>query len=107
MLRRFFSAAEEASPEEVQKALEAGEPCVVLDVRDQDEWEAGHVPGSMWIPLDQLQLRLDELPKDKMIYALCHSGGRSALAVKLLTAQGYQAKNVSGGILQWKETLES
>lgn len=107
MLRRLFGGADGASPEEVQRAVEAGEPCVVLDVRDRDEWEAGHVPGSVWIPLDQLAERMGELPKEKMIYALCHSGARSALAVRLLTAQGYRAKNVTGGILKWEGKLES
>jgi|LSQX01.1.fsa_nt_gb rhodanese-related sulfurtransferase len=106
MLSWLFGAAGGATPEDVQRALAAGEACIVLDVRDRDEWEAGHVPGAVWIPLDELPQRFRELPEDKMVYAICRSGARSARAVRFLTAQGYKAKNVIGGMEQWKGELE-
>jgi rhodanese-related sulfurtransferase/molybdopterin-guanine dinucleotide biosynthesis protein A len=75
----------------------------VLDVRQPDEYEAGHVPGAVLVPLDQLGARIDEVPKDRHLYVVCRSGGRSATAVGALTAAGYEATNVAGGTLAWIE----
>lgn len=103
---RARAGVEKVSAEEVLRALEAGDACIVLDVRDADEYAEGHVPGSVCIPLSELNERLSELPKEKTIYAICHSGARSAVAVRLLKAHGYQAKNISGGIMHWSDALE-
>lgn len=105
--RRALGGAAQITPGEVQELLEKGESCVVLDVREEDEYSEGHVPGSVWIPLAELQQRMNELPKDQPIYALCHSGARSAMATRLLNAQGYQAKNIAGGIIKWTGELEA
>lgn len=79
----------------------------VLDVRQPDEYEDGHVPGAVLVPLDQLESRLDEVPKDEHLYVICKSGGRSAAAVSLLTQAGYQATNVAGGTMGWIEAGHS
>ena len=73
----------------------------VLDVRQPDEYEAGHVPGAVLVPLDQLPGRLAEIPRDEHLYVICRSGGRSAAAVEALTGAGYTATNVAGGTLAW------
>ena len=75
----------------------------VLDVRQPDEYEAGHVPGAVLIPLDQLPARQGELPTDQELLVICKGGGRSAAAVEALTAAGYQATNIAGGTMAWIE----
>lgn len=75
----------------------------VLDVRQPDEYEAGHVPGAVLVPLDQLGSRLGEIPRDEHLYVICKSGGRSAAAVEALTRAGYSATNVAGGTMAWIE----
>lgn len=73
----------------------------LLDVRQPDEYETGHVPGAVLIPLDQLPARQDEVPADQEVLVICRSGGRSAAAVEALNRAGYRATNVAGGTLAW------
>ncbi len=71
---------------------------ILLDVRTCEEFELGAIPCSINIPVDELRTRLDELPKDKMIFIYCAVGLRGYLALKILTAHGFsQVKNLSGG----------
>ena len=77
------------------------EGAYVLDVRQPDEYEAGHVPGAVLVPLDQLEARLEEVPSDRPLLVICKSGGRSAAAVQALTGAGYDATNVAGGTMAW------
>ncbi|MGW2249492.1 rhodanese-like domain-containing protein [Kitasatospora sp. NPDC001660] len=74
---------------------------VLLDVREQDEWDAGHVDGALHIPLGQVIARLGELPDEKL-YVLCRVGGRSAQVVQYLVQQGRDAVNVDGGMYAWE-----
>ena len=69
----------------------------LLDVREIDEWAAGHVPDATHIPLGQLGARTAELPADQQIYVICRSGVRSARAAQALNGAGWQAVNVGGG----------
>jgi rhodanese-related sulfurtransferase len=73
----------------------------VLDVRQPDEYEAGHVPGARLIPLDQLEARHQEVPTDREVYVVCHLGGRSAAATQALKGAGYRVVNVAGGTQAW------
>jgi rhodanese-related sulfurtransferase len=73
----------------------------LLDVREDDEWQAGHVAGAQHIPLGQLKDRLGELPKGQRIVAICRSGSRSATAVRGLRQLGYDAENLDGGVTAW------
>ncbi len=75
----------------------------ILDVREQDEWDAGHIPNAVHIPLGELPLRLDELDADADYQVICLRGGRSAQAVQWLTGQGYSVVNVAGGMDAWAE----
>lgn len=77
---------------------------VLLDVREQDEWDAGHAPGAVHIPLGDLPSRLAELPDDVTpLPVVCRSGGRSSRAVQWLEQQGYDVVNVDGGMKAWDE----
>jgi rhodanese-related sulfurtransferase len=74
----------------------------LLDVREDDEWSAGHVPGATHIPLGQLGGRTSELPgSPETIYVICRSGMRSARAALALNRAGWQAVNVAGGMHDW------
>ncbi|MET8541419.1 rhodanese-like domain-containing protein [Kitasatospora sp. NPDC004799] len=73
----------------------------LLDVREQDEWDAGHVDGALHIPIGEVIARLGELPDEKL-YVLCRVGGRSAQVVQYLVQQGRDAVNVDGGMYAWQ-----
>jgi rhodanese-related sulfurtransferase len=85
--------------------LPSGEEYVLLDVREQDEWAAGHAPSAVHIPLGDLPSRaaeLTELADDRPVYVVCRTGGRSARATAWLNAAGVvDAVNVAGGMKSW------
>lgn len=74
---------------------------VLLDVREQEEWDRGHAPDAVHIPLGELERRLDELPRSQPLVVTCRSGGRSSRAVTFLREKGYDAYNLDGGMLEW------
>jgi rhodanese-related sulfurtransferase len=76
---------------------------VVLDVREDDEWRAGHISGAVHIPLMQVPQRVSDLPSDRQILVVCKAGGRSAKATAVLQQQGYDAVNLAGGMLAWEQ----
>ncbi len=76
----------------------AGTEAVIVDVREPMEFAAAHLPQAMNIPLGQLRNRLDEIPKDKEIWCHCGVGQRSNVAVRILRENGYNAKNLTGGL---------
>ncbi len=75
----------------------------LIDVREDDEWVAGHAERAQHLPLTQLAERLDELPADDPVYLICRSGGRSARATAWLNQNGFTATNVAGGMGEWQE----
>ena len=86
----------------VEKAMkELSEGVILVDVREQDEWDAGHAPGATFLPLSALQERVSELPRDSRLLIVCHSGGRSLRAVNFLRSEGLDAVNVEGGMSAW------
>ncbi len=76
---------------------------LILDVREDYEWAAGHAEDAVHIPLDQLPTRLEDLDPDQDVYVICRTGGRSFRAAQWLTGQGYTAINVAGGMDMWLE----
>jgi rhodanese-related sulfurtransferase len=79
---------------------------VILDVREDDEWAAGHAPGAIHIPLGDLPSRLAEVAKAGegagSVAVTCRGGGRSSRAVAWLTQQGYDVANLEGGMKAWQ-----
>lgn len=89
----------EVSLDELDKARSDGDP--VVDVRDSEEYAEGHVPGARLIPLGVVLLRVHELPKDRPVYVICQSGGRSMQAAESLIQSGIDARSVAGGTGAW------
>ncbi|MEW5990949.1 MAG: rhodanese-like domain-containing protein [Chloroflexota bacterium] len=74
----------------------------VLDVREPDEWAAGHIPGATLIPLGELATRIGELPRDLSIVVVCRSGNRSAQGRDILLSAGFPAvTSLDGGMADW------
>jgi rhodanese-related sulfurtransferase len=73
----------------------------VVDVREHGEWQAGHIDGSLHIPLHELPARVTELPEGQLL-VVCKVGGRSAQAVGYLSQYGHEAVNLDGGLLDWE-----
>jgi len=87
-----------------QALITSNKPIFILDVRQQDEYDAGHVDKAVLIPLNVLPDRYNELPKDRPIVVYCRSGARSARAVAFLRANGFaNAFSLSGGFAGWTE----
>jgi rhodanese-related sulfurtransferase len=77
---------------------------VLVDVREQSEWDEGRVGGSRLIPLGEVVARVSEIPTDGPVYVICRSGVRSAEACAYLRTQGIDAFNVTGGVLAWLDS---
>jgi rhodanese-related sulfurtransferase len=90
-------------PGQVREVAAAAVPdgAWLLDVREDDEWEAGYAPGARHIPLGELGARSAEVPQDQIVYVICRSGVRSARAAQALAAAGWEAVNVAGGMQDW------
>ncbi|MBB6122030.1 rhodanese-like domain-containing protein [Nocardiopsis algeriensis] len=81
---------------------EVPEDGYLLDVREDDEWSAGHAPRAVHVPLGRLDERADDIPRDRKVYVVCRAGGRSAQAAAALNRAGWDAVNVSGGMQAWE-----
>jgi rhodanese-related sulfurtransferase len=91
---------DEITVEQAKDKKDAG--AVLLDVREQREWNEAHIDGARLIPLGQLESRLSEVPRDKEIVVVCRSGGRSAAGRDVLKKAGFkQVTSMSGGMKAW------
>lgn len=78
----------------------------IIDVREADEFAAGHIPGAVSMPLSGLEQEFEPLKKDKEYHVICLSGGRSSMACDFLGNQGYDVVNVMGGMSAWRGDIE-
>lgn len=91
----------EVTPTEAQERSE-GPAGVIIDVRESDELEQVSLDGAIHIPLGELQNRLEEVPKDRDVFMLCHVGQRSAMATQFLRQLGHdRVWNIKGGMIGW------
>jgi rhodanese-related sulfurtransferase len=89
-------------PEITVIEAEAGaEHSVLLDVRNANEWDAGHAPGAIFVPLAELEGARFQLPINRRIACICRTGQRSARAAAQLKDWGFDAVNVAGGMRAW------
>jgi rhodanese-related sulfurtransferase len=90
----------EINAEQAYQKYQAG--AFLLDVRTQKEWNEYHAPNTTLIPLDQLQARMSEIPRDKEIVVICRSGSRSQEGRDLLLSGGFtQVTSMAGGLKEW------
>lgn len=80
---------------------EVADDAFVLDVREDDEWAAGHIDGALHIPMGELLDRLHDVPSDEHVVAVCRSGARSAQVTAYLAQQGTSVRNLTGGMQAW------
>ena len=92
-------AVTDIDPSEADALVTSG--ALLLDVREDDEWSAGHAPAAVHVPMGQVVDRLSELPTDRMIVCLCRVGGRSGSVALHLAGLGYDVRNVAGGMQAW------
>jgi rhodanese-related sulfurtransferase len=92
--------APEVSATEVAAGL-ASDELVAVDVREPQEWAAGHISGAVWIPMGEIAARVVELPSDRRLAIVCRSGARSEMVADAFHAAGYDAVNMAGGMLAW------
>lgn len=92
-----MSAPEVAAGDAIARV--AGGDAVLIDVREQGEWDRGHSPAARLVPMSAIQSRVDELPTDQPLYIVCHSGIRSAQVADALDRAGFDASSVAGGMI--------
>jgi rhodanese-related sulfurtransferase len=78
-----------------------GPAVVLLDVREDDEWRRGHAPGAQHIPMGDVPARMAEIDADAELFVICLAGGRSQRVAQYLARNGYEAANITGGMLAW------
>jgi len=97
------------TPKEAKEIMDSREGCIILDVREQEEFDQGHVPGAILIPYTKIEDQAEEhLPrKDQLILVYCRSGRRSKIAAEALAELGYTNIKEFGGILDWPYEVEA
>jgi rhodanese-related sulfurtransferase len=83
---------------------EVGDSAYLLDVREPDEWAAGHAPGAHHLPMMEVPARIAEIPEDGDVVVVCRSGGRSAQVTAYLMQHGWDnVRNLAGGMGAWQD----
>jgi len=80
----------------------SGEGALLLDVREDDEWDAGHAPDAVHLAMGQVADRMHEIPLDRTVVCVCRVGGRSGTVAHALLAAGYDVRNLGGGMVAWE-----
>jgi len=106
-LNRLFGGASSAGHPLVSPAdyktryVEDAAPHTLVDVRTAEEFSAGYIPGAINVSLQELQQKMNCIPKDKPVIVYCRSGNRSAFAANMLMQAGYTEVYDLGGIIEW------
>lgn len=86
---------------ELEQQMKKG-PIHVLDVREEEEFEEGHIPGAILTPISEFMNHIHKVEKDKHYFVVCYSGARSQVVAEYLGKQGYQVTNVMGGMSTYR-----
>ena len=99
---------EQITAEEAKKIMDSGEEHIILDTREQDEYDNGHIAGAILIPYTEIENKAEEMlpDKDKLILVYCRSGRRSKIAAESLSKLGYTNVKEFGGIIDWPYEVE-
>ena len=99
---------EQITAEDAKKIMDSGEEHIILDTREQDEFDEGHIPGAILIPYTEIENKAEEMlpDKDKLILVYCRSGRRSKIAAENLAKLGYTNVKEFGGIIDWPYEIE-
>ncbi len=99
---------EQITAEEAKKIMDSGEERIILDTREQDECDGGHIPGAILIPYTEIENNAEEMLPDKnaQILVYCRSGRRSKIAAEALAKLGYTNVKEFGGIIDWQYDVE-
>ncbi|NOU93606.1 rhodanese-like domain-containing protein [Paenibacillus sp. LMG 31456] len=96
----------EQQPQDVLDRINRKENVTIIDVREPDEWETGHIPGAKHIPLGQIARALNEVDRKQEAVIVCRSGNRSSQACEFLSSMGYNVINMLGGMSKWSGDME-
>jgi rhodanese-related sulfurtransferase len=99
LLSRLFPSRPKVGPAEARDLQAQG--AILLDVREDAEWQAGHAPKARHIPLRRLPARLRDVPANRTVITICRSGHRSAQAAAMLARDGRDVVNLAGGMHAW------
>jgi len=99
---------EQITAEEAKKIMDSGEEHIILDAREQDEFNGGHIPSAILIPYTEIENMAEKMitDKDKLILVYCRSGRRSKIAAESLAKLGYTNVKEFGGIIDWQYEVE-
>ena len=94
---------EQITPEEAKNIMDLGEEHIILDTREQEEFDDGHIPNAILIPYTEIENKAEEMlpDKEKLILVYCRSGRRSKIAAENLVKLGYTNVKEFGGIIDW------
>ena len=100
---------QQITPKEAKEIMDGGESHTILDVRDQEEFDEGHIPGAMLLPYTEIESKAEKFLPDKnaQILVYCRSGRRSKIAAESLVALGYTNVKEFGGIIDWPYETEN
>jgi rhodanese-related sulfurtransferase len=90
----------EIPPQEARDLAASG--ALLLDVREDEEWDAGHAAGAVHLAMGQVMDRLGEIPTDRTVICVCRVGGRSGAVATTLAGLGFDVRNLAGGMLAWE-----
>lgn len=99
---RGIKKMKQITPVEVEKLLAEGKELNIIDVRERYEMAQGKIPGSVNIPINELNAHVNELDKGKEYIIVCLTGSRSMYATMILERMGFDATNMNGGLVAWQ-----
>ena len=99
---------QQITPKQAKEIMDSEEDIIILDTREQDEFDEGHIPGAILIPYTEIENKAEEVipNKDQLILVYCRSGRRSKIASESLVKLGYTNVKEFGGIIDWPYEVE-